>query len=93
MKHSERVGSGCYTKPTPPNCGFFKPVELTDDFDTNPIPRLCFFYEDHGQDQNKSYGVTRWRVSFYYASHFAITKFWTSEEGKNRFLATLEKET
>ncbi len=93
MNHSTRTGSGCYAKPIQPNCAFFKPVELEDDFDKKPVPRLCFFYEDKGRDPSSDqYGLERWRVCFYYESHLAITKFWRSEEQKNRFLATLEKE-
>lgn len=81
--HSQREGSGCYAKPTPANCGFFQPVEITDEFTGEP--RLCFFYEDKGRD----YGFPRWRVCFYYASHLALTRFFESEAKKNAFLATL----
>jgi hypothetical protein len=89
IPHSRRVGPGCYTKPTPPNCGFFAPTKIADYFDG--LVRTCFFYEDKGRDR-----VDRphpWRVCFYYASHFAITKMFATEADKNGFLASLPKES
>src|SRR6185369_16266450 len=83
--------TGCFAEPILPHCSFFRPVELTDDFDRVPVARRCFFYEDLGRDPSLFLGCERWRVVFYYASHLAITKVWASKEQKDAFLATLEK--
>jgi hypothetical protein len=58
---SQIAGSGCYAKPTPANCAFFKPTEILDELAAKSVARLCFFYEDKGRD----YGFPRWRVCFY----------------------------
>ena len=84
---SQRTGTGCYTKPTPPNCGFFEPTEIEDSFSGQR--HRCFLYEDKGCD----IGFQRWRVCFYYKSHMALTKFFASEESKDRFIKSLPSET
>lgn len=75
---------GCFTKPILPNCGFFAPTAIRDEF--TGVDRECFFYEDKGRDIS----FPRWRVSFYYASHMAITRFFSSEAAKDGFLAVLK---
>ena len=68
------------------NTGYFEPCQITDCFG---LSEECFFYEDKGEDPNKSEG-RRWRVCFYYESHKAITKFFSSEEGKDKFILKLK---
>ena len=77
------MSTGCFAKPTPPNCGFFAPTVLHDDFSDHD--RTCFFYEDKGWDTS----FPRWRVCFYYESHKAFTKFFPTERSKVEFLAAL----
>lgn len=78
--------SGCFVKPTPPNCGWFRRTVIRDEF--TGVDRECFFYEDKGRDIS----FPRWRVSFYYASHWALTKFFDTEAAKESFLAALPRQ-
>jgi hypothetical protein len=72
--------------PESDNTGYFTPCEITD---CVGLTETCFFYEDKGKDLNEFYG-RRWRVCFYYESHKAITRFFSSEESKNKFILKLK---
>ncbi len=79
------------------------PTQVTDSFDGKTV--TARYYEDHGKDPgaetrvglwnpnaNWYEKINRWRVSFYYDTHLAITKLFHSEEDKNKFLNSLPRD-